>query len=241
MIFKRMFWVCFRKKNIQVLLILVILYINLRSYANNTPLQNFITSKTIFTSNWPVSHTSDLLRFLTLWKFGGTYLDLDVVLMKSFNSMSNFVAVESETAIASLVLNFSTDKLGKLIANLTVNDYANNYRGNDWGYNGPGVITRALQKICNTENISEMTKDKCQGFTVYDQDTFCPVSWKDWYSYFNSNTSAEVMKKINNSIGIHVWNNHSKNTVVKVGSTQPYGLIAQKYCPNVFSLAKIEF
>lgn len=57
-------------------------YINFLKYSYKTPLQNFVTSNTIFTSHWPVSHTSDLLRFLTLWKFGGTYLDLDVVLMK---------------------------------------------------------------------------------------------------------------------------------------------------------------
>lgn len=57
-------------------------HINFVKYANNTPLQDFVISNTIFTSHWPVSHSSDLLRFLTLWKFGGTYLDLDVVLMK---------------------------------------------------------------------------------------------------------------------------------------------------------------
>lgn len=57
-------------------------YINLVKYSYKTPLQDFVTSNTIFSSQWPVSHTSDLLRFLTLWKFGGTYLDLDVVLMK---------------------------------------------------------------------------------------------------------------------------------------------------------------
>lgn len=57
-------------------------YINLIKYSYNTPVHNFVISNTIFTSRWPVSHTSDLLRFLTLWKFGGTYLDLDVVLMK---------------------------------------------------------------------------------------------------------------------------------------------------------------
>lgn len=57
-------------------------HINFIKYSLNTPLQDFVTSNTIFTSLWPVSHTSDLLRFLTLWKFGGTYMDLDVVLMK---------------------------------------------------------------------------------------------------------------------------------------------------------------
>jgi len=57
-------------------------HINFVKYSYNTPLQDFVTSNTISTSQWPVSHASDLLRFLTLWKFGGTYLDLDVVLMK---------------------------------------------------------------------------------------------------------------------------------------------------------------
>lgn len=57
-------------------------HINFVKYSYNTPVQDFVTSNTIFTSHWPVSHSSDLLRFLTLWKFGGTYLDLDVVLMK---------------------------------------------------------------------------------------------------------------------------------------------------------------
>lgn len=57
-------------------------HINFIKYTHKTPLQDFVASNTIFTSHWPVSHASDLLRFLTLWKFGGTYLDLDVVLMK---------------------------------------------------------------------------------------------------------------------------------------------------------------
>lgn len=57
-------------------------YLNFVKYALDTPLHDFVTSNAIFKSYWPVSHTSDLLRYLTLWKFGGTYLDLDVVLMK---------------------------------------------------------------------------------------------------------------------------------------------------------------
>ncbi|XP_050548333.1 lactosylceramide 4-alpha-galactosyltransferase-like [Daktulosphaira vitifoliae] len=213
-------------------------YVNLRSYSANTPAQNFVTSNTIYTSNWPVSHTSDLLRFLTLWKFGGTYLDLDVVLLKSLGNFSNFVSKESDDSIASLVLNFGTDDLGKSVANTAINDYVNNYRGYNWGYNGPGVITRTLQKMCNTNSIVEMNKDKCQGFTIFDSDAFCPVRWEDWYNYFNASMSDEIMNSIKNSIGIHVWNQHSKNTNIFIGSKQPYGLVAQSYCPEVFSLAR---
>lgn len=68
--------------------------------------------------------------------------------------ITNFVSSESSSSVASLVLNFDIDVIGRTVANLTVNDFAHNYCGTNWGYNGPGVITRALQKICNTNLVS---------------------------------------------------------------------------------------
>ncbi|XP_060860166.1 lactosylceramide 4-alpha-galactosyltransferase-like [Metopolophium dirhodum] len=216
-------------------------YINFVKYSHNTPLQDFVASNTIATSQWPVSHASDLLRFLTLWKFGGTYLDLDVVLMKSLEGLSNFASIESNTSVASLVLNFDVDKIGRTVSNTSISDFASNYYANDWGYNGPGVITRTLEKICNTNLVTDMNKQKCQGFMVFGTEAFCPIGWTDWRLYFNTNTSDEVMVKLKDSIGIHVWNLHSKHTAINIGSKQPYGLVAEKYCPVIFSMAKSVF
>lgn len=86
-----------------------------------------------------------------------------------------------------------------------------------------------------------MNKQKCKGFIVFGPEAFCPISWADWHTYFNASISEEVMEKLKNSLGIHVWNKHSKHTYIIVGSKQPYGLIAQKYCPSIFSLAKYVF
>lgn len=86
-----------------------------------------------------------------------------------------------------------------------------------------------------------MNYETCKGFMVYEPKTFCPINWMDWKKYFNENTSDEVMDTIKDSMGIHVWNLHSKHMDIIVGSKQPYGLIATKYCPNVFSLAKYVF
>jgi lactosylceramide 4-alpha-galactosyltransferase len=33
-------------------------------------------------SKWPVEHSSDVLRYVSLFKYGGTYLDLDVIIRK---------------------------------------------------------------------------------------------------------------------------------------------------------------
>lgn len=68
--------------------------------------------------------------------------------------MTNFVSSESTTSIGSFVLNFGVDEIGKAIANITIHEFVHNYRGYNWGYNGPGVITRTLQKVCNTDVVS---------------------------------------------------------------------------------------
>lgn len=76
-------------------------------------------------------------------------------MFRSLEGVTNFVSAESNTSVGSLVLNFGFDNIGKMIANTAVNDFVDNYHGNNWGHNGPGVITRALQKICNTNVVSK--------------------------------------------------------------------------------------
>lgn len=54
--------------------------IYMEEYVKNTPLEDWWQSGVLKSSRWPRSHMSDILRYLTLWKFGGIYLDLDVVI-----------------------------------------------------------------------------------------------------------------------------------------------------------------
>ena len=41
-------------------------------------------SKRLEWSRYKVSHTSDVLRVALLWRFGGTYLDTDMMVLRSF-------------------------------------------------------------------------------------------------------------------------------------------------------------
>lgn len=79
-------------------------------------------------------------------------------MFRSLEGITNFASAESNSSVASLVLNFDIDVIGKTVANLTVNDFAHNFCGTKWGYNGPGLITRVLQKVCNTDQVSSNTK-----------------------------------------------------------------------------------
>lgn len=55
--------------------------IKLPEYIRNTPIEHWYSSGILAKSGWPNIHMSDFLRLLTLWKYGGIYLDLDVVVI----------------------------------------------------------------------------------------------------------------------------------------------------------------
>lgn len=48
----------------------------------DSPIQDLYQKKKLETSSYPIEHTSDAFRFTLLWKFGGTYCDLDVVTIR---------------------------------------------------------------------------------------------------------------------------------------------------------------
>lgn len=95
--------------------------INLESYSENTPLEDWFLSDELFLSQYLNSHVSDFLRYISLYKYGGTYLDLDVIVLKSFeNITSNFAGAESENYVAAGVINFQHDGIGHEIADMCV-------------------------------------------------------------------------------------------------------------------------
>jgi len=51
-------------------------------FIKGTPLENWDFMGKVQSSKWPVVHASDILRYIALWKYGGTYLDLDFVMQK---------------------------------------------------------------------------------------------------------------------------------------------------------------
>jgi hypothetical protein len=56
--------------------------LNITSYFSKTPLEKWDFLAAIASSSWPKEHSSDILRLMTLWKYGGIYLDLDVIILK---------------------------------------------------------------------------------------------------------------------------------------------------------------
>lgn len=64
--------------------------LDLAAVLRDTPAQGIADNDTLKFSEYPVEHASDLLRLALLWKFGGTYSDLDVITIRSARLVMTF-------------------------------------------------------------------------------------------------------------------------------------------------------
>lgn len=95
--------------------------VDLNRYTKDTPLEYWYQTRELQKSKYPNSHASDVLRYLSLWKYGGTYLDLDVVVMKNLEELGpNYAAAESHQDVAAGVLNFDHQGFGHDVANMCI-------------------------------------------------------------------------------------------------------------------------
>ncbi|XP_044733080.1 lactosylceramide 4-alpha-galactosyltransferase-like [Chrysoperla carnea] len=210
-------------------------HISLPNYTKNTLLEKLYQSKVLHYSIYAQSHTSDFLRYLTLWKYGGTYLDLDVVVITQLEKIpQNYAGAEDDTDIAAGIINFDKDGMGHQLAEQCLLDLSSNYKPREWGANGPGVITRVLRRHCNADVTIKMTRENCKNFQVFPESAFYTINWKNWKAFFNETASEEIMKLLHKSKVIHVWNKFSHEKKITIGSKQPYGLIAEQFCPKVY-------
>ena len=71
-------------------------YLYLPSLIHGTPLKHLEWREIIEDSIYSVSHLSDLARFLILYNFGGTYLDLDALIVRPLPlEIPNFIGKEN--------------------------------------------------------------------------------------------------------------------------------------------------
>lgn len=119
------------------------------------------------------------------------------------------------------------------IYNLYFRDLRENFNGNDWGNNGPGVLTRVLKEICQTDEVKHMNKSKCYGFSVLPIKDCYSIQWQEHQKFFKEQYLSEAMARLNDSLIAHVWNKHSETTPLLATSNVAYIQLAKEFCPKV--------
>ncbi|KAH8377506.1 hypothetical protein KR093_005750 [Drosophila rubida] len=236
--------------------------LNIWRYAEDTPILKWLKKGDIFQSKYIVrnifitflislstmllphryltEHTSDMLRLMTLYRFGGIYMDLDVVVLRSMEYLPlNYVGALDNHTIGNGVIGLQHMGKGHEIAELLLTDLTKHYNGDAYVSNGPTLISRVVRQICGTNSIPQMLEDPkyCKGFKVFDASVFYAINSMYWRNFFDPNKTEEVMDQIKGSYLTHVWNRASFSRLFKTDTQNAYGKYASQHCPKTFAAA----
>lgn len=164
---------------------------------------------------------SNLMRLAYLYKYGGVYLDTDMILLKSFKGLNNTIGAQTFdpsytnwTRLNNAVLIF--DKKHPLLLKF-IEEFARTFNGNVWGYNGPYLVSRVAKAV---EGSNEYN------FTVMRPSAFYPVNWIEIEKFFKVPKTVKESKWVKvkllqmqrRSYGLHLWNKFSRKFEIEQGS-----------------------
>lgn len=92
-------------------------FVNPKELSKGTFIEDFFTKDLLAQSQYHVANRANALRILLMSKYGGQYLDLDVISLVSVAAvnLTNFGCVQSKDVVNNAVLNFDVDKGQKLL------------------------------------------------------------------------------------------------------------------------------
>lgn len=186
-------------------------------------------------SQYVTLHRSDFLRFVLLWKYGGVYLDTDVITLKSFESLPhNFAVAFNGQWIDSAVISFTSNNFGHHVAGMTLRTFMGLYEPESSSFTSPQVLTTVAQELCGTNRTVEMIPDNCYELEILRPVTFYPINFKQISILFDEEHVQTVLAELNESYGVHLWAGTTEKLVMKVGDKSALGLLAERNCPNVY-------
>ncbi|XP_046669242.1 lactosylceramide 4-alpha-galactosyltransferase-like [Homalodisca vitripennis] len=203
---------------------------------NGSPVQQLYEKKLLESSSYPVEHSSDVIRFTLLWKFGGTYFDLDIVTLRSLKRLrSNWVGAESEWVIGTGVMNFKHVGSAHGMLQRILHHINYHYDKDGWASNGPLLLTSFIIRECKVLQVEDAANRCFTDFTVYRRHVLYPIRTSQLHLLFNSTLGLQTVRMVKTvSYSVHVWNKKSRNLSVDVGSAQGYALLADQFCPRVY-------
>lgn len=220
--------------------------IDAKQFTKDSPLQELFQKGLNSPPEYIKYHRSDLLRYTLLWKYPGTYLDLDVISQKPLKSLGyNYAIAQSNNPdfieAGAGIINFDEDILGRNISRIILNDLAKNFHGWLWDDSSVRVLSRAITAICHGGKSRELNAAKCQGFQLYPLNTFYAVSFGDNALLLEEKHYTRAMTIVNKSIGIHVWNKLTADK--RLNKTQNIAMVelARRNCPDTFSVTSVYF
>ncbi|XP_064020818.1 alpha-1,4-N-acetylglucosaminyltransferase [Pogoniulus pusillus] len=177
--------------------------------------------------NW-VHVSSDASRLALIWKYGGIYMDTDVISIRPIPEES-FLAAQKSQFSSNGIFGFPAHH--KFIWDCMEN-FVLKYNGNIWGNQGPFLMTRMLKAICNLTDFRGTEDHSCPNISFLNPQRFYPIPYPAWRRYYKV---WDPSPTFNHSYALHLWNfmNHNRKAVV-AGSNTLAEQLYRAYCPTTY-------
>uniref|UniRef100_UPI00398F0F88 lactosylceramide 4-alpha-galactosyltransferase-like isoform X1 n=2 Tax=Pristiophorus japonicus TaxID=55135 RepID=UPI00398F0F88 len=198
----------------------------------NTPLNDWYQQVDPDLTTYWIHVLSDACRLALLWKYGGIYLDTDIISLKPL-TFSNFICAQQNNLANGAALGFSRHH------NFTQDcmiDFVNNYQGETWGHQGPLLMSRVLRRWCKTDDLDQFVDAKCKGISYLPSKFFYPIPYEEWGKYFEHWTLDNITSAFSDTYGVHIWNflSSEKQDYMNDGNGVLLEYFFQEYCPKIY-------
>ncbi|XP_555204.3 lactosylceramide 4-alpha-galactosyltransferase [Anopheles gambiae] len=216
-------------------------WLDLNRFAQGTPVEAVIRSDLLHERPNGAEYLSEILRLVLLYKYGGIYLDLDVVTLKTLDFVNaNFFGAETERLVGTSVIGLRRGGFGELFAercldNFKYFDEQKNIR------NGSFLLTYQVVQTCETLTLQEILDSGCRGMLqVHRRSIFHPFDETNVGMMFDPSRLEEAKDRLAHAMTVHMLHRTSGKMRV-AGGTTGYQLIAQNYCPRVYEENSYDF
>lgn len=198
-----------------------------------TPFEKFYSNNKTNYGRFSVQNFANAFRLAVVFKFGGTYLDSDFILTTSLASMDNSVALQDNKNLNNAFFKFK--RKSPILHNLMV-DFVNNYNGDRWGHQGPGLFTRAI--LNNKECAIQKSTIDCfnETLNLLAPIVTSPVPWNKWKDFLDKTIPSNSDIKM-----FHLWNKLSENSEWElfkhdrvIYNKTLVGSLRRTFCPVAF-------
>ncbi|MED6216834.1 hypothetical protein PIB30_011736 [Stylosanthes scabra] len=165
---------------------------------------------------------SNLVRLAMLYKYGGGYMDTDIIVLKDFLDLRNAIGAQSLDSTTK-----QWNRLNNAVMMFDINhpvvweflqEFATTFNGNKWGNNGPYLVSRAMARLEGAQG---------HNVTILPPKAFYPVDWNgigklykkpedEWESRWVESQVDELSN--GESYVLHLWNKRSKDLDIEEGS-----------------------
>ncbi|KAM6223037.1 alpha-1,4-N-acetylglucosaminyltransferase [Rhynchocyon petersi] len=205
-----------------------LLSLDMKRLFEDTPLFSWYTQVNTSTErNW-LHVSSDASRLAIIWKYGGIYMDTDVISIRPIPE-ENFLAAQASKDSSNGVFGFLPHHpfLWACMEN-----FVEHYNSDIWGNQGPILMTRMLRVWCRLRDFQDVSDLRCLNLSFLHPQRFYPISYPEWRRYYDVWDTDPSFK---DSYALHLWNymNQEGRPVVKGSNTLVENLF-RKYCPRTY-------